>query len=142
MQLGVAGLGLLTVVGTASLSIWLTFRSLEAEPPARRHRDQARLIPIAADNESWLGTYRLFSGDGMEFLPGGVYRGANSDGWNSESDSWCWLGEVDHSSRWTRDGTTVRVAPYERVGPREYELGLLDGEYVLLTEFCTWRRAP
>ena len=46
------------------------------------------------------------------------------------------------TSRWARDGSTVRVDPAHDIGPRTLELGLLDGEFALLGEFSTWRRVP
>jgi hypothetical protein len=144
MRLDAAGLGLLALVAVSGTIIQLTLRWCDAEPPPARHRDQERLVPIAEDDDHWLGRYRLFSSHWIEFLPDGVFRGSPPLTLpSSSSSSWCmtgWAGE--RTSRWFRVGSSVRVEPSDGIGPLELQLGLLDSAPVLLGEFCTWRRVP
>jgi hypothetical protein len=124
--------------------MWLTLRTAGAEPTASVHPDRARLVPLAADDQSWLSAYHLFSDESIEFFADGSYRESPVLSWSGEgdADAWCMTGFAEHRSHWTRDGWTVRVAPGRRVAPRELQLGLLDGEFALLGEFNTWRRVP
>ncbi len=142
MRLAWAGYGLLGVAGTATLALALTFRSFDAGPRVLRNRLVERLQPVAGSDSTWCGTYRLFSNsDTVVFDPDGVFRGRTS-GCGCNSDYHCGFEHVpEQRGSWEREGSVVRARG--KSGPAlELELGILDGEYVLLSEFSTWRRVP
>ena len=94
MKLVLAGYGLAVVAGTATLAIVLTLRSLDAKPPARRNALAERLEPIAEDDASWLGAYRLCTGgDALVIESDGVLRGTSS-GCNCDPDYHCFYGHL------------------------------------------------
>jgi len=152
MRLATVAFGLSGIVATTTLVFLASFRSFERGPQPLRNRCSDRLLHLAGDDRSWFGTYELFTDIGrIEVLANGDYRqeppspgGEDFDGCGN-----CYLGWLDrqrrwredHAGTWQRDGATVVFRP--KGSPAfERELGLLDGEYVLLSEFSAWRRVP
>jgi hypothetical protein len=143
MRLAWAGYGLFAIAGTATLTLWASFRALDAEPPAPRNALAERLRAVDADDLAWFGTYRLYPGtEGFVIEPGGVLRDTTSCRCDPESP--CLYTHFDPVApgSWERNGSKVRVRSGKGGPVRELELGLLDGAYVLLGEFSAWRRFP
>jgi len=141
MRLAVAGLGLFGVVGVASVVLWLNLRSFGAalrEPP---RIEREGFVPVTSDDLSWLGTYRLYSSSSeIELRAQGSYRTRFLSKEYSPDETIDLLPPPDFEGKWSREGSTLLLTPNDNSPAQRFELGRLDGGYVLLTEFCAWRR--
>lgn len=142
MKLAWAGYGLLGMAATGTLALALVFRSFEASREPSRHELCDLLEPVAEGEDAWLGTYRLYSeASAIVLEPDGVFTGETR--WHDPDEFVCSLPVPEPvPGSWEREGSVVRLVPGEKGPSLEFELGRLEGEYVLLSEFSAWHRVP
>jgi hypothetical protein len=140
MRLAVAGLGLLGVVGTASVVLWFGLRSLGSELREPRKIEREGFVPVTTDDTAWLGTYRLLSSfNEIELRAEGTYR-ARIEIPQSPPEDLVDSFPMTDEGKWSREGSSLLLMPTAHMPVQRFELGRLDGGYVLLSEFCTWRQ--
>lgn len=127
-------LGLTAVAG---LVISLGLLAFCRAPEMRIHPDRDRLGSVGPDDTAWLGSYHRGYW-GFELRADGRY----SETFNDPEESHHGLLPTEITGSWSRAGATVSLRP-DRRGPfREFALGVLDGELVLMSEYTVWRRQP